>query len=222
MLDQACPKREEVDRYRWTAHAVGVFTMKSTYLALISSRSYPLIGPQSVQVFKDLWLNNVPSKVTIFGWRLLLEKLPTKDALYNKGIITNMLERCCVFCLNELEDINHIFFICTVSSQIWSKVFRWMGVNPISFVNITNHFTLFGGLLKGGHYKKFHHLIWLETTWTIWRKRNNIVFRGEFVNISSLVDQIICIAWFWFIGRGGLSTYVTFFDWCRNPLCCFQ
>jgi hypothetical protein len=97
-----------------------------------------------------------------------------------------------------------------------------MGINPISYVDITNHFTLFGGFVKGGHYKKFCHLIWLAATWSIWRKRNNIVFRGEFVNISSLVDQIICIAWFWFIGRGGLSTYVTFFDWCRNPLCCFQ
>jgi hypothetical protein len=97
-----------------------------------------------------------------------------------------------------------------------------MGVNPISFVNITNHFTLFGGLLKGSHYKKFRHLIWLATTWSIWRKRNNIVFRGEFVNTSSLVDQIIYIAWFWLISRGGLSTSVTFSDWCRNPLCCFQ
>jgi hypothetical protein len=80
-----------------------------------------------------------------------------------------------------------------------------MGVNPISFVNITNHFTLFGGLLKGSHYKKFRHLILLATTWSIWRKRNNIVFRGEFVNTSSLVDQIIYIAWFWLISRGGLS-----------------
>jgi hypothetical protein len=196
ILEQARPKREEVDRYRWAAHAAGIFTVKSAYLALTSSRNSPLIGPHPVQVFKELWLNNVPSKVSIFGWRLLLEKLPTKDVLYNKGIITNTLERCCVFCLNELEDINHIFFTCTVSSQIWSKVFRWMGINPIGYVNINNHFTRFGGLLKGGHYKKFRHLIWLATTWSIWRKRNNIVFRGDDVNIVSLVDQIIYIAWF--------------------------
>jgi hypothetical protein len=97
-----------------------------------------------------------------------------------------------------------------------------MGINPIGFVNINNHFTLFVGLLIGGHYKKFCHLIWLATTWSIWRKQNNIVFRGDFVNIPSLVDQIIYIVWFWFIGRGGLSTSVTFSDWCRNPLSCFH
>jgi hypothetical protein len=167
---------------------------------LFSGQSNQLGGSQRVQVFKDLWFNNIPSKVSIFGWMLLLEKLPTKEALYNKGIITNTHERCCVFCFNEVEDIHHIFFTCTVSSLIWSKVFRWMGVNPISFVDISNHFTLFGDLLKGGHYKKFRHLIWLATTWSIWRKRNNIIFRGEFVNISSIssLDQIIYIAWFWF------------------------
>jgi hypothetical protein len=30
---------------------------------------------------------------------------------------------------------------------------------------------------------------------------NNILFRGDRVNISSLVDQIIYMSWFWFIGR---------------------
>jgi hypothetical protein len=162
---------------------------------LFSGQSNQLGGSQRVQVFKDLWFNNIPSKVSIFGWMLLLEKLPTKEALYNKGIITNTHERCCVFCFKEVEDTHHIFFTCTVPSLIWSKVFRWMRVNPISFVVISNHFTLFGGLLKGSHYKKFRYLIWLITTWSIWRKRNNIIFRGEFVNISSIssLDQIIYI-----------------------------
>jgi hypothetical protein len=29
-----------------------------------------------------------------------------------------------------------------------------------------------------------------------------VMFRGESMNISSLVEQIIYIAWFWYIGRG--------------------
>ncbi|MCI07213.1 hypothetical protein A2U01_0028278, partial [Trifolium medium] len=34
---------------------------------------------------KILWKNDMPSKVNVFGWRLLLEKLPTRDALASKG-----------------------------------------------------------------------------------------------------------------------------------------
>ncbi|PNX61621.1 cysteine-rich receptor-like protein kinase, partial [Trifolium pratense] len=32
-----------------------------------------------------LWKNNVPSKVGVFGWRLLLDKLPTRANLASKG-----------------------------------------------------------------------------------------------------------------------------------------
>jgi hypothetical protein len=123
LLDQVRPKREEENRRRWTVHPTGVFSVRSSYSALFSICSDPLSGPLSVQVFKDFWLNNVPSKVSIFG-RLLLEKLPTREALYNKDIITNMLERYCVSCFKKVQDIHHIFFTCTVSSQIWYNVFR--------------------------------------------------------------------------------------------------
>jgi hypothetical protein len=99
-----------------------------------------------------------------------------------------------------------------------------MGSKFIPFVDIHNHFTLFGDLLKGSNNKKFRHIIWLATTWSIWRKRNNILFRGEFVNVSSLVDQIIYITWFlfWLIGREGVNVNVAFSNWCVNPLTCMM
>ncbi|GAU50636.1 hypothetical protein TSUD_134420 [Trifolium subterraneum] len=59
---------------------------------------------------KLLWLNNVPSKINIFGWRLLLQKLPTKEALHRKGVITNTHDWACVFCYKEEEDLCHLFF----------------------------------------------------------------------------------------------------------------
>jgi hypothetical protein len=105
-----------------------------------------------------------------------------------------------------------------VACQIWNNVFRWLGASPIPFVDIHNHFSLFGDLLKGSNNKRYRQLIWLATTWSIWKKRNNVIFLGDFVNVSSLLDQIIYIAWFWFIGRGVFTTLVTFSDWCKNLL----
>jgi hypothetical protein len=47
------------------------------------------------------------------------------------------------------------------------------------------------------------------------KKINNplfyILFRGDCVNASSLVDQIIYIAWFWFIGHSGNTNNLVFF-----------
>lgn len=32
-----------------------------------------------------LWRNKVPSKIHIFGWRLLLKRLPIRDELIKRG-----------------------------------------------------------------------------------------------------------------------------------------
>jgi hypothetical protein len=52
--------------------------------------------------------------------------------------------------------------------------------------------------------------------------RNNILFRGDCVNISSLVNEIIYMSWFWFIDRLRNNIDLTFSLWCNNPLVYFQ
>jgi hypothetical protein len=69
---------------------------------------------------------------------------------------------------------------------------------------------------------KVRHIIWLATTWCLWRLRNNIVFRGFVPNLSSIVEQITLISWFWFLGRSGIHTPYAFIDWCNNSLACFH
>jgi hypothetical protein len=87
---------------------------------------------------------------------------------------------------------------------------------------IPNHFNVFGELLKGNNRKRLRHLIWLVTTWSILRMRNNTLFRGEFMNVSVLVNRIIYIAWFWFIDRLCSNANVAFLEWSNNPFGCFS
>jgi hypothetical protein len=93
-----------------------------------------------VKALNKLWISNVPSKISIFGRRLLLDKLPTREALYSKGIITNNLERCCVFCFKEVEDTHHVFFNCSVIVPVWKNIFKWMGINPLAYTSVSNNF----------------------------------------------------------------------------------
>ncbi|CAJ2644735.1 unnamed protein product [Trifolium pratense] len=222
LLEQVRPNRASSDRRRWSSNSDGSFSVRSTYMVLQDKRVGTTLDTNTVAALKRLWKNNVPSKVSLFGWRLLLEKLPTREALFCKGIITNNHERSCVFCFKEVEDIQHIFFTCCITSQIWQKIFVWLGTNVISFEDVTCHFTLFGELAKGNHSKRIRHIIWLATTWSIWRTRNNIIFRGDCVNISSLVEQIVYFSWFWFIGRTWNNVNLVFSEWRNNPLDCFQ
>jgi hypothetical protein len=90
----------------------------------------------------------INSKISIFGWRLLLEKLPTRESLFSKGVITNALERGCVLCCNHVETTPHIFLQCHTSNSVWLNIFKWMGLTPIMNVSVQQHFILFGDLLK--------------------------------------------------------------------------
>jgi hypothetical protein len=61
---------------------------------------------------RKLWKNGVPSKLGVFGWRLLQDKLTTHAALASKGIISNNSHALvCAFCFNVVEDSNNLFFL---------------------------------------------------------------------------------------------------------------
>ncbi|MCI16259.1 putative ribonuclease H protein, partial [Trifolium medium] len=159
------------------------------------NRAAPMaINANVVDALQQLWLNDIPSKVNIFGWRLLLAKLPTRMALVRKGIIVNPRESCCAFCFREAEDIDHLFFNCPFSNQVWTKIYKWLNVEFIPFDESWKHFVTFGLLVTNKKYAKGRHVIWLATTWSLWRLRNHIMFRGDLANLSSLVDQITYIS----------------------------
>jgi hypothetical protein len=85
-----------------------------------------------------------------------------------------------------------------------------MGLDLIRTDTIQQNFIMFGELLKGKINKRFRHIIWLATTWCIWRSSNILV-----------VDQIIYMSWFWYSGRVRSNVDFPFSTWCNNPLACF-
>ncbi|MCH90777.1 ribonuclease H protein, partial [Trifolium medium] len=109
MLQQVRPTIDSFDRCRWIPHSAGLFSVKSAYLQLQNRYALEEINGFTAKVLKRLWKNNVPSKVSIFGWRLLLEKLPTREALYRKGITTNN-ERWLDIRFSLPLDVKHHFY----------------------------------------------------------------------------------------------------------------
>ncbi|XP_045831366.1 uncharacterized protein LOC123922712 [Trifolium pratense] len=220
LLSDISPNKDRTDYRKWITNNLGMFSVNSAYCFLQNCYSPLTINSNVVDALQDLWANDVPSKVSIFGWRLLLARLPTRKALERKRIISNPRELCCAFCFREEEDINHLFFNCSISIQVWKKVYEWLDMNFITFEEVWKHFTTFGDLVKSKSLAKARHVIWLATTWSIWRTRNNIMFRGDVFNLALLVDQIIFISWVWFVGRIELNPSFVFSDWCNDPLAC--
>lgn len=83
---------------------------------------------------------------------------------------------------------------------------------------IWQHFNAFGSLVKGDIKCKVRYLIWMASTGSIWRLRNNLCFRGDLPNVSQTFDHIIYFSWNWFVGCVGINT---FFYWCSNSFSLF-
>jgi hypothetical protein len=209
------------DSWRWIPGSAGIFSVKSCYNFLLETRQTEVIDDSVLEVIKKFWRNDLPSKVLVFGWRLLLERLPTKGALHRRGILTNNNELLCNFCSQQVEDCEHLFFNCTVITSVWELIYQWIGrrvITGAAIVNGRHHFSRFGNLFqypKGG---RVNHLIWLGTTWCVWNLRNQVVFNRATPTVSGMVDDIKTFSWLWFNGRFARNSCISFSDWCQDPM----
>jgi hypothetical protein len=211
------------DRWRWKFETMGFFSVRSCYSLLLASRPVEEVDENILAAIKILWRNDVPSKILVFGWRLLLDRLPTRSALNHRGILLNSLDLTCVFCSLYLEDSNHLFFSCQFVKRIWAAISSWIGNDIPTEVVGWNNFMRFGELLrlnKAG--RRVNHLIWLAITWNIWKHRNQVIFQGANPDLIAIVNDIKSISWFWFSNRYGRNSKSTMLQWCLDPLGCIN
>ena len=65
---------------------------------------------------KNVWRGVAMPREELLMWSILLERLHTKDRLYKlKCFPSNDI--LCVFCSEEIESIEHVFFGCRISMK---------------------------------------------------------------------------------------------------------
>jgi hypothetical protein len=209
------------DRWRWKSGPMGVFSVRSCYSNLIELQQVVTLEGDVLITINNLWRIDVPSKALVFGWRLLLDKLPTRSALNHRGILINPAELHCPFCSHFGEDCDHLFFSCHFSKGIWTALSQWLGKTIPSGVDRWSHFLLFGDLVrlkKGGG--RVNRLIWLSIMWSIWKHRNEVIFKGVNPDAIALFNDIKAVSWFWLSSRFGRNSSIPFLNWNLDPLSC--
>ncbi|GJS36875.1 putative RNA-directed DNA polymerase, eukaryota, reverse transcriptase zinc-binding domain protein [Tanacetum coccineum] len=97
----------------WSLGTDGTFSVKDAR-CIIDSKILPSLAPSTV------WDKNIPRKVNIFIWRLILDRLPHKLNLSFRGIDIQGI--FCPSCNGNVESSNHIFFECNIAKGIWMLV----------------------------------------------------------------------------------------------------
>lgn len=74
-----------------------------------------------MEALRRLWRTKAPSKILIFGWRLVLNRLPTRLNLERQGVLSGINNLLCLFCGGESKDSDHLFGGCPVSRIWWNQ-----------------------------------------------------------------------------------------------------
>jgi len=120
-----------------------------------------------VAVSNLLWHKDVPTKVSVFVWRLLQNKLPTKDNLVKRDVIS-VKDYFCAAGFSEMELSIHLFLHCNLFDLLWYLVRGWSGFSSVDLCSILGLFNHYAILTLGSKARRsFLHLICVTCVWLI-------------------------------------------------------
>ncbi|GAU16239.1 hypothetical protein TSUD_298710 [Trifolium subterraneum] len=122
------------DQWVWRHDTFGGYTVKGAYQTLTSHSGVTLDSAADL-----IWHKQVPLKVSIFAWRLLRDRLPTKTNLAICGIISPEAQSCVAGC-EDMESAQHLFISCSIFGSLWSSVRSWIGLSSVDPQNLADHF----------------------------------------------------------------------------------
>ncbi|XP_039688673.1 uncharacterized protein [Medicago truncatula] len=169
-------------RWVWLPDPVEGYTVRGSY-RLLTTKDVPLRDPATSLI----WHNQVLLKVSLFAWRLLHDRLPTKVNLVQRRVLDTEASMCVSDC-GMSETAQHLFLTCDAFSSLWPLVRHWLGIIGVDTNVLLDHFFQFVNLTGGGKATRdFLQLIWLLCVWVLWNERNNRLFNNVVTSIPRLV-----------------------------------
>ncbi|XP_058755612.1 uncharacterized protein LOC131628815 [Vicia villosa] len=147
-------------------------------------------------LFKNLWKTSVPFQIKAFGWRLLHDRLATKNNLLIRGIIHSLSNLFCPFCLESEESLYHLLSSCHVSREVWSRVASWAGFVNTNKDTIGQHFLVWVEFFKKKKVRSGNEgIVWIAVWWSLWRARIGMIFNDAINFVSDIIWDIKVLAW---------------------------
>jgi hypothetical protein len=203
-----------LDRWQWRTDPISGYSVRDAYQVL-TAQDMTVIGEA-----EDLiWHRQVPLKVSIFAWRLLRDRLPTKANLVSRGILAPDLHYCVAGC-GIIETAQHLFLSCRTFGSLWALVRSWIGFSAVDAPTLSDHFVQFSFSVGGRRARRsFLQLIWLACVWVVWNERNLRVFKGSTTSVYQLLDKVKLFSFRWLLTTD-VTLATNYHLWWSNPLLC--
>jgi hypothetical protein len=209
------------DVWIWNQNPEEVFSVKSAHDLLVELGDNPILSAWELKIFSIIWESPAPSKVIVFSWQLIHDRLPTKDNLSSRGVLHQDSDTNCVWCGQTTESSKHLFLHCFKTIRVWYEVCKWLGVLIVMPPDIMTLLDCFCGMVRNKKAKKGFLLVWHTVIWSIWRARNDVIFNGISKEPLELVEEIKVLSWKWSVDCLKITPCL-FYEWCWDPGDCFR
>ncbi|XP_071695233.1 uncharacterized protein [Rutidosis leptorrhynchoides] len=197
------------DRWRWCLGSDGVF--KSKLLSSMIDEKKLLPGNQFAETSRN---KSIPQKVEIFVWRAKLNRLPVRSELDKRGMDLDTI--LCPICGDETKSVDHLLFKCKKVIEFWKFFLKWWNIpdSRLNSLDPLNTDSIFGSFSKHGE------KIWEAVKWvccySLWKARNNKVFKNKEWNISSILSEVQSLSFGW-ISKRLKKAPLEWHQWNINP-----
>nr|GEW69919.1 RNA-directed DNA polymerase, eukaryota [Tanacetum cinerariifolium] len=148
------------DRWVWDLNEEGVFCVKDVRNLLDD-----VFLPKAHIATR--WIKYVPIKLNVFAWKVHLNRLPTRVNLQHRGVLVSDLS--CPICHSKDEDSAHLFFRCSLVTDIVRLVCRWWNIAWASIDSYSNWLHWFNSIRLSPTVKDLLEGVFYIIWWSIWK-----------------------------------------------------
>ncbi|GKE55440.1 RNA-directed DNA polymerase, eukaryota [Tanacetum coccineum] len=176
------------DRWVWNLESSGDFSVKLARSFIDDSLLPKADSPTR-------WVKVFPIKINIFGWRVCLDKLPTRLYLSLRGVdIPSIL---CPLCSIAVESSSHLLFSCQLARLLMLKVARCWELEVHNFNSYGGWLIWFNNIRLPSKLKEILEGTCYVLWWVIWNFRNQVVFGANHPRLDLLFDDIVRLSYTW-------------------------
>lgn len=141
---------------------------------------------------KILCNNPSPPKCIFIIWLAVLGRLSTCDNMLKIGV---HCDQVCCLCNRKNESVEHLFFACSFSYEVFSKALLWLGIqrSPKPWSEeihiLETHYN------KNAVRHQIYRLIVSVAVYLVWRERNHRKFQNTSRTPAAIIHELKLISY---------------------------
>ncbi|KAJ0853894.1 putative reverse transcriptase zinc-binding domain-containing protein [Helianthus annuus] len=159
------------------------------------------------------WLYWLPRKINCFMWRVVLNRIPTREALARRNI--TLPSASCVLCNLVEESADHLLVTCQYAQQVWVAISLWFKMPlPRYLLSVVELLEFAQQQQLADNKKKVIYTIIASVCWLLWRTRNDLIFNNKYKQVQKIIGEIKALSFLWINSRSK-NLKIDWKTWCE-------